>query len=443
MQLGFAQAATVGYNTAIVSSVASSANLNKTIYDGQSSGGALNGASVPEDNFFVLPVIGGEDSGTYAGWKPSGTGANAYAKGNVPPVYGGVIDRHDANGNVIGYDLVYAFFFAYNGLAMLDPGIGVHEGDLEHVVARVDADKKTLIGVYYRQHAGDDPYNGWYYPPGPDTPEAGGILFETYTAQRCIVYCAQGSHASYPRQADVWLYLRGRDVVDRGFAWDTAQNVVVMNDPAQSYWLDYVGRFGAAPTARAVFSSPPSSPICQGWQNEIASGPFIEREIYCQELPHNSSRVSAGDFFIAQVPLSWTFDDPNGWLSSAQLARVKINLSHDVKGQDCRAITGITSGSVTNPPYAHTDNVYFSSLQYTDANGKTHTGYADTWQAMRADSTAPASAQISFRIVCAWTGPQDSARPQTATASSAPQAQTQPAAATPRAQPSASVTAAT
>jgi Vacuolar protein sorting-associated protein 62 len=417
VQLGFAHEATIGYNTTLLSPTVSAANLNTTSNDGQSSGGALAG-TVPGDNFFVLPVTGGAGSGTYTGWRPQSSGANAYRTGSVPPVYGGVIDRRNTAGAVIGYDLVYGFFFAYNGPAMNDPGfIGIHEGDMEHVVARVDSDKKILLAVYYRQHSGSDPYNGWYYPPGPDTPEAGGILFEAYSAQRCVVYCAQDSHASYPREADTWSYkLRGTDLVDQGYGWDTAQNVVVLNDPSQNYWLDYSGRFGAAPSAQKVVSFPPPSPIVQGWQNLITTGPFIDREIYCQELKGQHSRVSAGNTNIAQVPLSWTFDDPNGWLSTDQLNRITVNLSHDVSGSDQSAITGITNGCTKNPPYAHTDNVYISDLAYTDGSGKVHTGYSDAWQAMTAESIARGGSPVTFRIVCTWLGTAAAAQPQTALA---------------------------
>ena len=326
-----------------------------------------------------------------------------------------MIDRHDSTGTtVVGYDLVYAFFYAYNGQAMFDPGIGVHEGDLEHVVVRVASDQQTLLAVYYRQHSSSDQYNGWYYPPGPDIPQAGGILFEAHTAQRCVVYSARCSHASYPRQADTWSYWKGTDEVDQGYAWDTALNVVVMNDPSQNYWLDYVGRFGAAPPAQWINSFPPTSPITQNWQTVIASGPFIDREVYCQHLSGQSSRVSAGQFYIAQVGLSWAFDDPNGWLSSDQLNRITMCLSHDVSGHDQRAITGITNGVVTSPPYAHTDNVYFSNLQYTDASGKVHTGYDDAWKAMTVDSIAPSGSTVTFRVVCTWLAAQNAATPQTA-----------------------------
>jgi hypothetical protein len=403
VQLGFAHEGTAGYDTTIVATTVSSTNLNTTNNDGQSSGGALSGAQVPSDNFFVLPVTGGSASGTYTGWHPTSSGANGYRGAQVPPVYGGVIDRHDASGAVVGYDLVYGFFYAYNGQAMFDPGIGVHEGDLEHVVVRVDDDQQTLLAVYYRQHSGSDPYNGWYYPPGPDTPQAGGILFEAYSAQRCIVYSARCSHASYPRQADTWSYFgKGTDVVDQGYGWDTAQNVVVMNDPSQNYWLDYVGRFGAAPPLQWINSFPPTSPIAQNWQTLITSGPFIDREVYCQHMANQSSRVSGpGDFFIAQIGLSWAFDDPNGWLSADQLNRITLNLSHDT-GQDQRAVTGIKNGVITSPPYAHTDNVYCSDLAYTDANGKVHTGYDDAWNAIKAESSAPSGATVTFRVVCTW-----------------------------------------
>jgi hypothetical protein len=401
VQLGFAQAGTAGYDTTIVATTVTSTNLNTTTSNGQSSGGALNGATVP-DNFFVLPVTGGANSGTYTGWHPTNSGANAYRSGQVPPVYGGVIDRKDASGATVGYDLIYAFFYAYSGQAMIDPGIGVHEGDLEHVVVRVDADQQTLLAVYYRQHAGSDPYNGWYYPPGPDTPQAGGILFEAHSAQRCVVYSAKCSHASYPRQADTWSYFgKGTDVVDQGYAWDTAQNVVVMNDPSQNYWLDYAGRFGAAPPLQWINSFPPTSPIVQNWQTLITSGPFEDREVYCQHLAGQTSRVSI-NFFIAQARLSWTFDDPNGWISPDQLNRIVMNLSHDVSGPDERAITGIKNGLVTSPPYAHTDNVYFSGLQYTDASGKVHTGYDDAWAAITADSIARGGSPVSFRVIITW-----------------------------------------
>jgi hypothetical protein len=398
--------------TTIVQPTVTPANLNATTYNGQNSGGALNGAPVPDSNYFVLPIT--NEDATSPGWVPQESGPNAYSAGKAPPVYGGVIDRTNTAGVVIGYDLVYVFFYAYNGQAMRDfAGFGVHEGDIEHVVARVDADQETLLAVYYPQH-GTGPYTGWYYPPGPDKPEAGGILFETLTSQRCIVYSAVESHANYPREADDWSYgAKGSDSVNQGYGWDTSKAIVLLNDPAQSYWLDYAGRFGGAkPLLSTQFSNSPTSPIEQGWQNLIASGPFVEREIYCQEIKGQTSRVSVNTN-IAQVGLTWTFDDPNGWVSAEQLARLTVNMSHDVSGPDQRAITGITSGLTTTPPYAHTDNVYVSGLVYIDKNGERHTGYSDAWSAIAADSSAPSGATVTFRIVCTWQDSVSTAYPQT------------------------------
>ena len=339
-----------------------------------------------------------------------------------------MIDRTSTAGAVIGYDLVYVFFYAYNGQAMADfAGFGVHEGDIEHVVARVDADQETLLAVYYPQH-GTGPYTGWYYPPGPDKPEAGGILFETLTSQRCIVYSAAESHADYPREADDWSYgIKGSDSVNQGYGWDTSAAIVLLNDSSQNYWLDYAGRFGSAKALlSAQLSNPPTGPIEQGWQNLIASGPFVEREIYCQEIKGQTSRVSElvnGKLVntnIAQVGLTWTFDDPNGWISEEQLTRITVNLSHDVSGSDQRAITGITTGLTTTPPYAHTNSVYVSDLVYIDKSGERHTGYSDTWSAITADSSAPSGATVTFRVVCTWQGSALSAHPQTPSAFEAP-----------------------
>ena len=58
VQLGFANEGTVGYNTSIITSTVTAANLNTTTNDGQSSGGALSGATVPADNFFRPPGHG-------------------------------------------------------------------------------------------------------------------------------------------------------------------------------------------------------------------------------------------------------------------------------------------------------------------------------------------------------------------------------------------------
>jgi Vacuolar protein sorting-associated protein 62 len=390
--------------------------LNAQHYDGSSSGGALSGSMPIDEAFFALPVT---NSATYSGWAPTN---EKYAANATPPVLGAVIDRKDASGDVIGYDLVYGFFYAYNGKAMNDyVGFGVHEGDLEHVVVRVDADQKTLLAVYYRQHKSSDPYNGWYYPPAPDAPVAGSIFFEATSDGRPVVYSALCSHASYPREADDWSYgLKGTDEVGQGTAWETWNSIVVLNDASQQAWLDYSGRMGAAPTGVSL-SYPPTTPVAQGWQNLIKTGPFIDREIFCQWQKGQSSRVSAGNFNVAQTPLGWAFDDPENKLSQASLDRITLNVSHDT-GNDERAISNITSGCTTQPPYKHTDTVYFSDMVYVDAAGKKHTGYTDTWNALCTDNKLAAGTSVAFRVVVTWLQSDAAAYPQTAPTMHAPPA---------------------
>jgi hypothetical protein len=413
--MGFAEEQTAStYDTTAVASNVTEANLNAQSYDGSSSGGALSGTKPIDEAFFSLPVTGGSASGTYTGWAPTNGG---YPSNATPPVLGGVIDRKDSGGDVIGYDLVYGFFYGYNGVAMNDIGFGVHEGDLEHVVVRVDADQKTLLAVYYRQHSSGDPYNGWYYPPGPDVPEAGGIFFEALPNGRPVVYSALESHASYPRETDDWSYgWKGTDEVGQGSAWETWNSIVLLNDPSQAAWLDYSGRMGGAPlSAVGVFSYPPPTPIVQGWQNARTDGPFIEREIFCQHMSGQSSRISSGNFYVAQVPLGWAFGDPENKLSQASLNRITLNVSHDT-GNDERAISNITSGCTTSPPYKHTDSVYFSDMVYVDAAGKKHTGYTDAWNALCTDNGLAAGTPVTFRVVVTWIQSDVEAHPQTAPA---------------------------
>lgn len=68
--------------TTTVQPTVTSTNLNTSTYNGQSSGGALNGAPVPDSNYFVLPVT--NEDATYPGWIPQQKGANAYSVGKVP-----------------------------------------------------------------------------------------------------------------------------------------------------------------------------------------------------------------------------------------------------------------------------------------------------------------------------------------------------------------------
>ena len=182
------------------------------------------------------------------------------------PFYGAVIDNPAKNAT----DLLYMFCYGYNGMVGNDYiGFGVHQGDWEHVIIRLDRTQSRIVGVYCQAHASDDPFSTWYYPQGVD-PDHYYTCFGS--VNRPIIYSAAQSHASYttpgehPIGRGGW---KGNDKTDQGWLWNYITNVIMVSMP-QTPWLQFAGRWGG--TASATASSP-DPPAAQGWLIPRSDGP--------------------------------------------------------------------------------------------------------------------------------------------------------------------------
>jgi len=216
----------------------------------------------------------------------NGQGPDAPFYGTVRPI--------TVNGQIVGYDLLYWFFYPFNGnifdrdkaiailsgvvaagsvAAYLFPpygyvalapaiaalsfvssitGIEMHESDWEHVAVRITA-SGGILGVYYAAHDG----GVWCFQEAP----FGSNLSNCYQLEgrRPFVYSAVQSHASYPRQGTVdRLGGFANDYSDTGYRWDvldsaTSRNPMgrlvnmghdIQNPPQGAEWIQWPGMWG-------------------------------------------------------------------------------------------------------------------------------------------------------------------------------------------------------
>jgi hypothetical protein len=102
-------------------------------------------------------------------------------------------------------DLLYGFFYAYNGASMNDPGFyDTHEGDWEHVIVCLNDSRSAIEAIFFQAHGLTDRYSQWYFPPG--TPDVG--TFSWYTeGRRFVVYSSRNGHAFLHGQRQPFLFL--------------------------------------------------------------------------------------------------------------------------------------------------------------------------------------------------------------------------------------------
>jgi hypothetical protein len=184
------------------------------------------------------------------------------------PFYGAVID----NPGMKSTDLLYMFFYAYNGLAgWAFNEVGTHEGDWEHVIIRLSTDQSKVVGMYCQAHASDSTYSQWYYPPPYEDQDRQFSWWETSTT-RPVVYSAAESHASYVKAGDFplhWQGFLGYDITDNGPKWNEQPNVTLVSVPATD-WLQYSGRWGKT---NDWLAKSPDPPAAQGWFAPRTDGP--------------------------------------------------------------------------------------------------------------------------------------------------------------------------
>jgi hypothetical protein len=116
----------------------------------------------------------------------------------------------------------YWWFMGYNQAPLtLD-----HQGDWEHVTLKVEND--VVTAVHFARH--NDPVK--FIPIGG---------FEM-AGEKVRVYCAKGTHASYPHEGDWPLPVGFKDETrDLGYPWDTALKLLPLETQP---WRDYAGAWG-------------------------------------------------------------------------------------------------------------------------------------------------------------------------------------------------------
>jgi hypothetical protein len=206
-----------------------------------------------EAHDFQLSIV---QESTYSGMPPPIPGQPQ------APFYGVVIDNPDMSAT----DLLFMFFYAYNGLAgRAFYEIGVHEADLEHVIIRLSQDQSTIVGMYCQAHASDDAFSQWYYPPSSS--EHPNFTFYDTSNQHPTVYSAAESHASYTAAGEFamgWKGWKGQDSTDPGYLWNSVANVIRVSLNETS-WLQYSGRWGATDGGVTLAGTSPDGPAGQGW----------------------------------------------------------------------------------------------------------------------------------------------------------------------------------
>ena len=224
----------------------------------QTNGGQVSGLCASPTNFFLEQTdASGKDSlDTYRKQTRTGNERNdwvCYAHVRFAPgKYQGT------------YDIQYIFFYAYNGDMAWGPVESAHEADFEHITVRLDADLKTILGIYYSAHDGE---GKWYsQPSSPDVKDGYSITADGHP----IVFSGLDSHASYPWSGQ-WKRSGKPDdfTKDGGLEWDCRTKVVNLGEKAfpreGMEWLQYSGRWGEI--GQFSWTCGPYGPAYQDWWN--------------------------------------------------------------------------------------------------------------------------------------------------------------------------------
>lgn len=306
------------------------------------------------------------------------------------PVYANVIDRTDSAG-LLYRDLLYAFFYSYD-----EATAGSHEGDWEHIVVRLDPLSGNILAIFYQTHGQHDTYSNWYYPPDaaslqPIGTSVGQVynFFQYYVdptthqpTSRCVVYSAIGSHASYTGAGNFKTPGNTTDTTSQGTAWDTAQNVVVM-DPVVLNWVLYSGLWGD-PRDTGFVGNPPPGPAAQKWLTTLNPGsPQYHQVIKVSANPkgysHQSSRVSIDFSVVANVPIEWTI----AGVDADKVGGIGFGLARDRTNQsDIELINGLKNGDVLT--LGTVSDLYITNLTYkSPSTGQSYSG-SDVFDAIGA-----------------------------------------------------------
>jgi hypothetical protein len=132
------------------------------------------------------------------------------------PVYAhckAIISKTSPN-HIEALEVTYITLFAYNGdyevIPVLMRGVGAHDGDIEHITARVNPKTGDLIAMWYNAHRCRD--GQWV--PAADVPKSN-------TSNRHAAYIAKHGHGNYPSVGTVHrhFFLGNDKCSDTGPVW--------------------------------------------------------------------------------------------------------------------------------------------------------------------------------------------------------------------------------
>jgi hypothetical protein len=211
----------------------------------QSSGGQRSGRGSGRTNFFL--EIRSQESATRRGDLDV---AECYVRFRRAP--GGSTD----------WDIQYWFFYAYNGDITTGADIE-HEGDWEHVTARVTSDLRTLQRVFFASHAVESEWR-----------DASDV---SVADDHPVAYSAYHSHAtawSAGKQSRNWL--PDDHTSNGGPYWSTWGNLRLIGErldpmPGQE-WVRYTGRWGQFGSPGPEWLTGPWGPAFQAWWDDDDEG---------------------------------------------------------------------------------------------------------------------------------------------------------------------------
>ena len=288
---------------------------------------------------------------------------------NNPPVYGTVIDRQ----NIAATDLLYGFFYAYNGASMNDPGFyDTHEGDWEHVIVCLNDSRSAIEAIFFQAHGLTDRYSQWYFPPG--TPDVG--TFSWYTeGRRFVVYSSRNGHASYTASGNhSYSFPRGTDETDQGTSWDPVNSIIVI-DPTIEGWMNYSGCFGTYSTI-TTWGNPPPGPIVQGWLAPNRSGPVANTTVTVSVADAQGQESRVSQDFTLLLPNEQVVWHITGIPNLANIPGITFTVMEDKPHKnDQPRLENVKDGTISAGTLAAYDpnRLYIGRLSYTESSsGKTY-----------------------------------------------------------------------
>lgn len=156
-------------------------------------------------------------------------GEPLHAINNLCPVYAhakAIVSRKGSS-QIEAVEITYITLFAYNGHYDVIPGIiraGAHDGDIEHITARVHPTTGDLIAMWYNSHRRRD---GQWVP-------AAQVL--KTSDNRPLAFIAKHGHGNYPTPGTIHrhFYLANDRTSASGPLWRPRRVILLPHDPSVS-----------------------------------------------------------------------------------------------------------------------------------------------------------------------------------------------------------------